>query len=176
MDSIFAFLDEKFLINWLKGLPEFSVYFFLVISSIIENVFPPWPGDTVTVFGGVMSAWGLIKPVHSMIALIIGNLIGAFIMYYAGASLLALVRRLQKRGGPGFFVNTQMGSNFCPFFPFLRRCPFFCQYYCGNNKNESHTFRIILHPWSNNLEFTSPVRRICSWKTMAQDTWMASDL
>ena len=40
-----------------------------------------------------------------MIALIIGNLIGAFIMYFLGTSLLTLVRRVQKRG-PKFFVNT----------------------------------------------------------------------
>lgn len=89
--------DAQTIVSWLSGLPEFGVYSFLAFSSIVENVFPPWPGDTFTVFGGFLLALGSVRPVGTMVSLIVGNLIGAFTMYYAGAHVIMGLRRLEKR-------------------------------------------------------------------------------
>ena len=93
MDKIFASMDADTIIGWLTGVPEISVYLFLALSSVIENVFPPWPGDTVTVIGGFMVSKGSAQAVYAMLALVVGNLIGAYIMYFAGEGILAIARR-----------------------------------------------------------------------------------
>ncbi len=96
-------LDPDAMLAWLRELPPLFVYVFLAISSIIENVFPPWPGDTVTVLGGVVMALGRVDMFLSMLSLIIGNLIGAMIMYYGGSGILAFARRLHGHmSGPRF--------------------------------------------------------------------------
>ncbi len=100
-------LSAAELFGALHGMPPWLVYVALAVSSVIENVFPPWPGDTVTVIGGVLAAQGLVEWSWSMVALVVGNLIGAYIMYFLGAPLVALVRRLHTHlHGPEFVKKT----------------------------------------------------------------------
>jgi membrane protein DedA with SNARE-associated domain len=57
---------------------------FLLASSVIEYVFPPFPGDTITLFGAI-----LITAYHwnffwMMLALTLGNVGGAALDFYLG--------------------------------------------------------------------------------------------
>ena len=94
----------------LRALPPWAVYVVLAVSSVIENVFPPWPGDTVTVFGGVLASLGLVDLSWSMLSLVIGNLIGAYIMYFLGEPLVMLARRVHQHVHAPVFVRKSLGE------------------------------------------------------------------
>lgn len=84
----------------LQSLPDLSgwmVHLFLVGSTIIENVFPPWPGDTFVVFAGMLTVQGIISFSGAILSTLIGNLIGAWIMFFAGEGLLALARSTHSK-------------------------------------------------------------------------------
>ncbi|MCP4634281.1 MAG: DedA family protein [candidate division Zixibacteria bacterium] len=56
----------------------------MFISSILENLFPPWPGDSITLVGAYFALTGKIPfpVVFTMVNL--GGLVGALILYYIG--------------------------------------------------------------------------------------------
>ncbi|MEJ2542809.1 MAG: DedA family protein [Calditrichaceae bacterium] len=68
----------------LQQINPVMAYAVLFLSAIIENVFPPIPGDTVTVIGaylitqGNLGFWGVYLSTST------GSLVGFFIMYYFG--------------------------------------------------------------------------------------------
>ncbi|PJZ65200.1 hypothetical protein CH371_14890 [Leptospira wolffii] len=76
------------LLDWVAGLPSFLVWIFFAFSNLTENVFPPWPGDTVTAFGGFLLARGGIGFWELATSTLFGNLAGAWIMYSFGHKLL----------------------------------------------------------------------------------------
>ncbi|MCB1164688.1 MAG: DedA family protein [Leptospiraceae bacterium] len=84
------------LIAYVLTLPTVGMYWFLFFSTILENLFPPWPGDTMVVLGGFLMAhdavgfWGLT------LVTLAGNMVGALIMYFAGEGLVALARHYQQ--------------------------------------------------------------------------------
>ncbi len=64
-------------------------------SAIVEYVFPPFPGDVITVFGGVLVGayhWSLTLV---FVTVTLGSVLG-------GLAAFALGKRWQKRKGPGF--------------------------------------------------------------------------
>ncbi|AXR65242.1 DedA family protein [Leptospira mayottensis] len=70
------------------------LWFFFAFSNFVENVFPPWPGDTITVFGGFLVArnldsFGWLELITSTLA---GNLLGAWVMYRFGQIFLHWVK------------------------------------------------------------------------------------
>jgi len=73
--------------TYLADLPPMWLYFALFLSAYVENVFPPVPGDTVTVFAGYLlgrsdrSVWGVIA------ATTLGS-VGGFMTYYALGRLI----------------------------------------------------------------------------------------
>ncbi len=84
-------------LEWIQLQNEVLIWIFFFLSNLLENVFPPWPGDTVTVFGGFyightfnesggFGIWGLIS------STILGNLAGAWIMYKFGHRFLNFIR------------------------------------------------------------------------------------
>jgi len=77
----------------------------LVASSVIEYVFPPFPGDTVTLAAAVLArvgswSWSLV-----FLALTLGSLVGATLDYWFGRKalsrdrILAATRSEQRRDG-----------------------------------------------------------------------------
>ena len=96
MEDWLSALGSAELLQSLRGMPPWAVYVTLAVSSVIENVFPPWPGDTVTVIGGALASTGKISLGWTMAALVVGNLIGAYIMYFLGAPLVVLARRVHR--------------------------------------------------------------------------------
>jgi membrane protein DedA with SNARE-associated domain len=89
---------EHFL-NWISLQDGFVIWIFFFFSNLLENVFPPWPGDTVTVFGGFLVANedGLNPTSFGIMALasstFFGNLAGAYLMLRFGHRFLNFIRR-----------------------------------------------------------------------------------
>jgi len=92
------------------------------LSSMIEYVFPPFPGDTVTLVAAVLV--GSYKYPFGLIftALIAGSILGTVIDYYAGRALirlwpdskgLKLAQNKLKRWGPSLVMMNR-------FFPGIR--------------------------------------------------------
>jgi membrane protein DedA with SNARE-associated domain len=88
---------EEILHTLFSELPERHpgfLYAFLFASSVVENLFPPVPGDTITAFGAFLVGTGklLFWPVYLVTTL--GSV--------TGFMLLALVGR---KAGRAFFLN-----------------------------------------------------------------------
>lgn len=63
------------------------LYFFLFISSVLENVFPPVPGDTITVFGAFLVGIGKLDFFLVYAVTSVGSSVGFILLFYAGAFL-----------------------------------------------------------------------------------------
>ncbi|MDV6237018.1 DedA family protein [Leptospira ellisii] len=82
------------ILNRFSETDPIFLWFFFAFSNFAENVFPPWPGDTITVFGGFLVArnpnsfgwWELGT------STLFGNLLGAWAMYRFGHHFLNWVR------------------------------------------------------------------------------------
>lgn len=81
------------IIAYVLTLPTTGIYWFLFFSTILENLFPPWPGDTMIVLAGFLMAHHAVGPVGTTLVTLAGNMVGAYIMYFAGEGLLALARK-----------------------------------------------------------------------------------
>lgn len=85
------------LIEWMRGLPDWGIYVFLGVSSAIENIFPPWPGDVPIVFAGFLAAHDVLELPLSFLASMIGNIVSGLFMYYAGTRVLRCVTGIRRR-------------------------------------------------------------------------------
>jgi membrane protein DedA with SNARE-associated domain len=61
----------------------------LAAASLVEYVFPPFPGDTVTLFGAFLAATARWRVATVLAAVTIGSLAGAAIDYAIGRRLVA---------------------------------------------------------------------------------------
>jgi len=62
----------------------FWFYLFIFASALIENLFPPYPGDTVTFVGGYLAGMGILNFPLVFILASSGALSGALILYLFG--------------------------------------------------------------------------------------------
>jgi len=91
------------IINQLTGLPPSLLHLFFFAAALIENVFPPWPGDTFIVFAGFLSAHDVIGFTEALVSTGLGSVAGALIMYFAGEKILRFARSVHDRLGEGWF-------------------------------------------------------------------------
>jgi membrane protein DedA with SNARE-associated domain len=63
------------------------LYLFLFGSAVLENLFPPIPGDTITVFGAFLVGVGRLDFFMVYAVTTLGSSIGFIILFYAGAFL-----------------------------------------------------------------------------------------
>ena len=89
--------------HWLTGLPTALLYIALGVVAAIENFVPPIPADTIVALGSFLAARGHGSALGAFMAVWIGNLGGAMIMYALGRKYGAerLERRLMGDKGPG---------------------------------------------------------------------------
>ena len=88
-------------LDWLAALPAFALYAALAGAAAIENVFPPFPADTVVAFGSFVAARGKGSAVGVFLATWAGNIAGAALMYALGRRYgAALMRGRLLRAGP----------------------------------------------------------------------------
>jgi membrane-associated protein len=72
----------------------------LFLGSLIEYVFPPFPGDTLVVLGAWYAVNGAISWPVAFLAVTGGAVMGAFIDYRVGVALGAALERGAARRGP----------------------------------------------------------------------------
>ena len=72
----------------------------LFLGSLIEYVFPPFPGDTLVVLGAWYAVNGAISWPVAFVAVTGGAVLGAFIDYRVGAALGAALERGAARRSP----------------------------------------------------------------------------
>ena len=71
-----------FLIN--TPLPVYIIILFAIAATLIENLFPPAPGDFMVIFLGSLIGLGKIDFVSLMIATTIGSTLGFTVMFLLG--------------------------------------------------------------------------------------------
>ncbi len=90
--------------DWLErlaDLPPALLYLTLALAAAVENVFPPFPADTVVAFGAFIAARAGRSVVAPFLASWAGNLVGAAAMYALGRRFGTewLRARLARFGG-----------------------------------------------------------------------------
>lgn len=106
----------------------------LFLSSVLEYVFPPFPGDTVTLAGGVLAYVGAWNPLFILASLTVGTLAGAAADFWLGLRILSPKRlsrhsvierhrlamdkvlRGYKRYGPAFLLFNRFMPGIRAFF------------------------------------------------------------
>jgi membrane protein DedA with SNARE-associated domain len=76
------FLDS--IIPFLQTVPWYLVLLTAFFITILENVFPPSPSDTIIIFTGTLVGIGVVGFVPLLIVTSAGSIIGFAIMYYLG--------------------------------------------------------------------------------------------
>ncbi|MDF3818776.1 DedA family protein [Leptospira sp. 96542] len=91
---VWDFLQFDSFFQWILKLPPETLWLFFCFSNCLENLFPPWPGDTVTVFSGFLAA--SVDPPLSIVsvalATFVGNLFGGLVMYAFGERFLNFLK------------------------------------------------------------------------------------
>jgi membrane protein DedA with SNARE-associated domain len=75
------------LLQYIQTINGAYGYLLLGISAFFENVVPPIPGDTVTVFGGYLVGRGQLSLAGTVLSTTIGSFAGFMAMYGAGRFL-----------------------------------------------------------------------------------------
>lgn len=85
---------------WLGSLPDAALYVILAAVAATENFVPPIPADVIVAFGSFLAARQNRSPVPTIIAVVIGNVGGAFAMFALGRKFGAewVRRRLRVMG------------------------------------------------------------------------------
>jgi membrane protein DedA with SNARE-associated domain len=86
-------MGESFL-QFIKSIDSAYLYPALFVSAVLENLIPPVPGDTVTLFGAYLVGIGQLHFSGVFAATALGNFIGFMLLFFLG-------RFLEKE----FFLN-----------------------------------------------------------------------
>lgn len=81
---------EQFFTNSMDSIMQWNVlllYLFLFGSAVLENLFPPIPGDTITVFGAFLVGIGKLDFLLVYAVTTLGSSVGFILLFYAGAFL-----------------------------------------------------------------------------------------
>ncbi len=101
-------MDSEGLLCYLDQLPVIGIYIILFFSSILENLFPPWPGDTLIVLSGFLAARDQGNILICLITVTAGNIAGASLMYYLGGHVLVFFVHLNQKFKNRFFNRILM--------------------------------------------------------------------
>ena len=89
-------MADSFL-QFIKGIDGAYLYPALFISAVLENIIPPIPGDTVTLFGAYLVGIGQLSFSGVFAATALGNFVGFMLLFFLG-------RFLEKE----FFLNRNL--------------------------------------------------------------------
>jgi membrane protein DedA with SNARE-associated domain len=95
------------LLNFISNHGVVWIYCFMFISAIVENLFPPYPGDTVTFMGGYLASSAVLSLPLVFLIPSAGSLCGALILYYLG---LKKGRKLFEKDKGRILNKTQLGK------------------------------------------------------------------
>lgn len=68
----------------IRSQNEFIIYGILLVSTFVEHIFPPFPGDTTILAGAFIAGQGNISYFGVLISVVIGGVAGGLILYYIG--------------------------------------------------------------------------------------------
>ena len=74
-------------LNFLHTLPDSVIYLTLGLSALVENVFPPIPGDTITAFGAFLVGTKRLHFVGVYLSTTIGSLSGFMFLFWVGSAV-----------------------------------------------------------------------------------------
>lgn len=72
------------LIEFLLPMNDIILYIFLFISAIVENLFPPIPGDTITAFGAFLVGVGRLNYFWVYFSTTAGSVVGFVLLFLLG--------------------------------------------------------------------------------------------
>jgi len=75
------------LIDFLLPQNNVFLYFFLFASAVVENLFPPIPGDTITAFGAFLVGTGRLDYLMVYISTTLGSVVGFMALFMLGRFL-----------------------------------------------------------------------------------------
>lgn len=75
------------IITFLLPQNELFLYLFLFFSAVIENLIPPIPGDTITIFGAFLVGTGRLSYLLVYVATTLGSVIGFMLLVLLGRFL-----------------------------------------------------------------------------------------
>ena len=84
MDSLIIAED---IISYIENSGLWTALAFLFFTAMIEYVFPPFPGDTVTLFGAFLAGTGIFPLFPIFLSIFLGSLLGTLMIYIAGQKL-----------------------------------------------------------------------------------------
>lgn len=70
--------------TYIKSVEPIYAYLVLMLASIAENLFPPTPGDVITIFGASLVGTGHLSFIWVNVATTVGSTIGFMGYYYVG--------------------------------------------------------------------------------------------
>ena len=82
MDPVWGQVNSFF--DWATAHGAFWIYSFLFISAIVENIFPPYPGDAVIFAGGYLASSGRLNWPLVFISTTAGSWAGLLILFWLG--------------------------------------------------------------------------------------------
>lgn len=82
--SELVWMKAEHVLNLALTFGAFWFYLFIFLSSFFENVFPPYPGDTVTFVGGYLAGTGRLTFPLVFLCAGLGCLAGAMLLYFLG--------------------------------------------------------------------------------------------
>ncbi len=74
----------EYAVEFIRGLPPSGVLAFVCFITLLENVFPPSPSDTILVFCGTLIGLGTVGFVPMLAFATLGSVLGFLIMYWVG--------------------------------------------------------------------------------------------
>lgn len=72
------------ILEFIRSQNVFIIYAILLISAFIENIFPPYPGDAITLSGAYLAGEGNISYIGVLISVLAGGIAGAMTLYFFG--------------------------------------------------------------------------------------------
>jgi membrane protein DedA with SNARE-associated domain len=72
------------LIKFLLPINDIFLYIFLFLSSVIENLFPPIPGDTITAFGAFLVGINRLNYFLVFLSTTLGSVTGFMLLFQLG--------------------------------------------------------------------------------------------
>lgn len=95
--------------GWVQGLPLPALYLLLAVTAVIESLFPPAPADVIVAFGSFLAARRDAPLTPTVLSIVVGSAIGAWIVYLIARRFGAdwLHRQLAKVGAEGAEVRLE---------------------------------------------------------------------
>jgi membrane protein DedA with SNARE-associated domain len=74
----------EYAVEFIQGLPPLGVLAFVCFITLLENVFPPSPSDTILVFCGTLIGLGTVGFAPMIASATLGSVLGFLAMYWVG--------------------------------------------------------------------------------------------